>query len=164
MLVIRSLAAQAIVLALTMLFLNLLLRSRPGRLVDGWQVVEWGVALRGLSIVISAFMLTAAVVLVGAAHGDPVLSVLLTAVVGFSLYAVLFFWRNWIRYREGVLVVSSTWRRRRTLRLSDLQFTGSIGAKGREYEAGDGRCIFINSYQRGAGALVDLISQSAARI
>jgi hypothetical protein len=156
--------AIAVTLALALFLLGALRKRSPGRVIDGWQVVEWGAAMRGLSIVLCVLISAAALFVIESAHADPLRLICLVALIVLSLGYVLFFWRNWIKYREGVVIVGSMWKSPQTFQLSGLQFTGSIGARGHEYSTANGGTIFINSYQRGAGALMDLISRSDRKI
>jgi hypothetical protein len=137
------------------------LRSRKsGRLIDGWHIVEWGVVIRAGSIALCTMISVGATVLLGALQKDSLRAIVLIALVAVSICYMLYFWRNWVKYKDGTMIVSKVWRRPQTIRLSDLRFTGSIGPRGHEYTTPDGSTIYINSYQHGARALIELIANS----
>ena len=156
----RSFAPFAFILVGAVFLVCVLRSRRPGRLVGGWQIVEWGLPMRGVAVALSATMSAAAIVLLGAIHKDSLLAIVLIALVAGSISYVLYFWRNWLKYKDGTIIVCSTWGRPQTIRLSDLKFTGRIGPRGYEYSTADGNTIYINPYQRGAKALIELIANS----
>ena len=160
----RAFAPLAFVLVGAVLLVVILRSREHGRVIDGWQIVEWSVAIRGMSIALCAMISGATVVLLGSLYKNPSRAILLTAISAVSICYALFFWRNRLKYKDGTIVVSSTWGSARTMRLVDLQFTGSIGPRGHEYSTADGSTIFINSYQDGAKELIDFIAKSGSPV
>ena len=92
--------------------------------------------------------------------GTLVFAVLVILVVVFlSIYGMLFTWRNWVKYNGETLISSTTWKRPQTIQLADLRFTGVIGPRGRQYTTAAGDTAYVNSYQRGASDLIEILSR-----
>jgi hypothetical protein len=155
--------AQTITLALTALLVAWLGKRalRPAPPVDGWHIAKWSLPVRLVSVALSAMMMWAAVALMQGVHWDPIASTLLVVFVLPCLYLMLFLWRNWLKYSGDTLISSTTWRRPQQFRLSDLQFTGRIGARGHEYTTPTEGNVYINSYQMGGRALIESIAEKS---
>jgi hypothetical protein len=162
----RTYAIQAVALLLTLVLVRWIAirANRPTPLVNGWYIVKWGPVLRWLSIAGCVMMLDAGVVLIPAVASDPIILTLVVFVVILPAYGALFFWRNWLKYKGDTLIVSNTWGGQKTFRLSDLQFTGSIGARGHAYIAATGTTVYVNSHQHGAKSLIQRLSRGAGGI
>jgi membrane-associated HD superfamily phosphohydrolase len=159
----HTFAAQTITVIVTALLIAWFAKRarRPAPLVDGWHIVKWPLPLRLLSVALSAMMLWAAIVLMQGMQWAPTASTLVVVFVLACLYLMLFFWRSWVKYNGDTLISSTTWGRPRQFRLSDLQFTGEVGARGHEYATPAQGNIYINSYQTGGRALIESLAENS---
>jgi hypothetical protein len=163
---IRPFAVQAITVLLTLLLVRWIAKraSRADPLLDGWNIVQWGPQMRWLSIILCVMMLGAGFVLIPAVARAPAALALIVSVIALPVYGAIYCWRNWLEYKDDVLIVNTTWKGRQTLRLSDLSFTGAVGPRGHEYTTSTGDTIYINSYQHGANNLIKLLSSRESGI
>jgi hypothetical protein len=163
---IRPFAVQAITVLLTLLLVRWIAKraSRADPLLDGWNIVQWGPQMRWLSIILCVMMLGAGFVLIPAVARAPAALALIVSVIALPVYGAIYYWRNWLEYKDDVLIVNTTWKGRQTLRLSDLSFTGAVGPRGHEYTTSTGDTIYINSYQHGANNLIKLLSSRESGI
>ena len=163
---IRSFAMLAMTLLVTVILVRWLANraARTAPIVEGWNIVQWGPQMRWLSIVLCLLMWGAGSVLVPVVARKPAALALIVLVIVLPVYAALYFWRNCLEYKDDVLIVNTIWRRRRTLRLSELIFTGAVGPRGHEYATSMGDSIYINSYQHGANALFKLLASTKSEI
>ena len=160
---------QLLTLPLTVLLVGWLAKRarRPSSVVDGWHIVEYAPALRWLTVVLCLMMLTCGTVLVPTILANPSVPtntlmfavLLILVVVLLSIYGMLFAWRNWVKYNDDTLISSTTWKRPQTIQLADLRFTGAIGPGGRQYTTAAGDTAYVNSYQRGASDLIEILSR-----
>jgi hypothetical protein len=159
---------QLLTLPLTVLLVGWLAKRarRPSSVVDGWHIVDYVPAFRWLTVVLCLMMLTCGSVLLptilanrSAPTSTLVFAVLLILVVVLlSIYGMLFAWRNWVKYNDETLISSTTWKRPQTIQLADLRFTGVIGPRGHQYTTAAGDTAYVNSYQRGASELIEMLS------
>jgi hypothetical protein len=160
---------QLLTLPLTVLLVGWLAKRarRPSSVVDGWHIVDYVPAFRWLTVVLCLMMLTCGSVLVptilanrSAPTSTLVFAVLLILVVVLlSIYGMLFAWRNWVKYNDETLISSTSWKRPQTIQLADLRFTGVISARGHQYTTAAGDTAYVNSYQRGASELIEMLSR-----
>jgi hypothetical protein len=160
---------QLLILPLTVVLVGWLARiaRRPAPVVDGWHIVRYSAAIRWLLVAICAEILICGTFLVvnileggRARTSAPVFAVLIIlAVVLLSIYGMLFAWRNWVKYNGETLISSTTWKRKQTLNLADLRFTGAVGPRGHEYRTATGDTAYVNSYQQGASELIAILSR-----
>lgn len=140
---------------------------RPSPVVDCWHIVRYAPAFRWLSTALCAAMLACGTVLIPsilegrrAPTGTLVFAVLLILVVVLlSIYGMLFSWRNWVKYNGETLISSTTWKQPQTFRLAELRFTGAIGPRGHQYTTAAGDTAYVNSYQKGASELIEILSR-----
>jgi hypothetical protein len=160
---------QLITLPLTILLVGWLARRarRPAPVVDGWHFVRYPLALRAISTAGCVAMLTCGSLLIPSIlegprsqTSSPVFGVLvILLIVLFSIYGMLFTWRNWVKYNEETLISGTTWKRPQTFRLAELRFTGAVGPRGHQYKTHAGDTAYVNTYQQGASQLIEILSR-----
>jgi hypothetical protein len=134
------------------------------RLRDGFYVVAWPFHLRLLSAMACIGMFTACAVLVWASlqPGEKVpfeLWALVIVAGGLFGYATLFVWRNRNEYNQITIVSYSMFGRPKQFMFSDFTRAGPVGARGLEFETEAGDKIYVNLYQTGGVALIELLQR-----
>lgn len=138
-------------------------RDRPPPIRDGVYVVRWSVALRLMNVAFFIMMLTASVFFIWAKFATDesvpgAIWVLMIPLLALSSYGPLS-WRVRTEYNETSLTAYSRTGQPTQYALSDFTRAGPVSWRGHEFSTESGDKIYVNSYQTGGPALIELLQR-----
>lgn len=130
---------------------------------DGVYVVRWSLTLRLINGAIFIMMLTTCAFLIWAqfATGENVPGVIWALVIprlALSSYGPLS-WRARTEYNETSLIAYPMTGQPRQYALSDFTRAGPVSWRGHEFSTEAGDKIYVNSYQTGGPALIEILQR-----
>jgi hypothetical protein len=140
-------------------------RARTAPVRDGFYLVRWPLILRLINGVLLIIFLAMSAYLIWArvATDENVpfaMWVLVIVVLGLSRFGTLFL-RTRTEYNNTAIIAFSTTGKPSRFALSDFTRAGPITWRGHEFSTETGERIYVNSYQTGGPALIDVLQRQA---